>query len=838
MSARPKYFQQVNRERASAPFIPYSAHVAPNTIVTKDGDFMRMWKVGGITHESSDPADIQQRMDELNTMLRSIGKDGEHVAIWSHQVRRKTSDRLEARFDNAFCRNLDQKYYSSLDGYRMMANELYLTLVYRPAPSRAERSLMKASRRTINQILQDQRASLRKLDDLAFQVEAQMRKYDLNELTCHEDPKAGLCSDMLGFLHFLLTGQWQKVRVPRVPLDEYLGNAQVFAGTETIELRTPTRTRYAQALDFLDYSAGTEPGFLNDLMYQDYEYVLTQSFSFKSKVDAQKLLEKQQNQLANTEDGSAQQMMEITAAIDLLIQGEFVMGEYHYTLTVFGDSVKEARENITSAMAICSERGFTPALINIATEAAFWSQLPCNWFYRPRVPFITSKNFAGLSSFHNFLSGKRDGNPWGQAVSLLKTPSGQPLYMNFHYVKGDEDAFGRTVLGNTRIIGQSGSGKTVLMNFLLCQAQKFKARAPMGYTDVFFDKDRGAELAIRAIGGKYLAVKNGVPTGFNPFQMEPNENNLGFLEGLVKFLVTTDGSRMTAVDDARISEAVKTVMRMPKEIRRLSIVLQNITEGTTREEKENSVVRRLAKWCEDDGYGKRGALCWVLDNAQDLIDFTTHTSYGFDGTDFLDNADVRTPISMYLLHRMESVIDGRRFIYFMDEAWKWVDDAAFSEFAGNKQLTIRKQNGLGVFATQMPSSLLKSPIAAQLVQQVATEIYLPNPKADFREYTEGFKVTEAEFEIIKGLGEESRMFLIKQGHNSALAHLDLSNARDEDGNITVSFDDELSILSGSTDNLELLDNLLAEVGEDPSDWIPLFHERRKARRAASKSHSA
>ncbi|MBD4223050.1 type IV secretion protein C, partial [Xanthomonas citri pv. citri] len=92
--------------------------------------------------------------------------------------------------------------------------------------------------------------------------------------------------------------------------------------------------------------------------------------------------------------------------------------------------------------------------------------------------------------------------------------------------------------------------------------------------------------------------------------------------------------------------------------------------------------------------------------AHDQIDFTTHTTYGFDGTDFLDNEDVRTPISMYLLHRMESVIDGRRFIYWMDEAWKWVDDDAFSDFAGNKQLTIRKQNGLGVFATQMPSSLL------------------------------------------------------------------------------------------------------------------------------------
>ncbi|MEY2170722.1 MULTISPECIES: VirB4 family type IV secretion/conjugal transfer ATPase [unclassified Rhodanobacter] len=835
MSALPKYFNQVNGERASAPFIPFSAHVSPNTIITKDGDFMRIWKVGGVTHESADPADVQLRMDGLNTMLRSIGKDGDHVAIWTHQVRRKTSDRLVAAFENAFCKGLDDKYYDSLAGYRMMANELYLTLVYRPAPSRAERSLVKASRRSLDQILQDQRVALRKLDDLAFQVEAQMRKYDLNELTCYDDPKAGTCSEMLTFLHFLLTGQWQKVRLPRVPLDEYLGNAQIFAGTETIELRTPVRSRYAQGMDFLDYTAGTEPGFLNDLMYQDYEYVLTQSFSFKSKVDAQKALEKQQKQLQNTEDGSAQQMMEISVAVDQLIQGEFVMGEYHFTLLVFGDTVDEVRENITSAMAICSERGFTPALVNIATEAAFWAQLPCNWFYRPRVPLITSKNFAGLSSFHNFLSGKRDGNPWGQAVSLLKTPSGQPLYMNFHYAKGDEDAFDKKLLGNTRIIGQSGAGKTVLMNFLLCQAQKFKYKAPKGYTDVFFDKDRGAELAVRAIGGKYLAIKNGEPTGFNPFQMESTPENLGFLEELVKFLVTRDGSRISAVDDQRISEAVKTVMAMPKSLRRLSIVLQNITEGTSKEERENSVVRRLAKWCVDDGYGKRGALWWVLDNVEDKIDFTTHTSYGFDGTDFLDNADVRTPISMYLLHRMETVIDGRRFIYFMDEAWKWVDDPAFSEFAGNKQLTIRKQNGLGVFATQMPSSLLKSPIAAQLVQQVATEIYLPNPKADFHEYTEGFKVTEAEFEIIKSLGEESRMFLVKQGHNSALAHLDLSPTRDEDGKVIVDFDDELSILSGSSDNIEMLDQILSEVGEDPDRWVPVFHERRKARRANSKS---
>ena len=348
----------------------------------------------------------------------------------------------------------------------------------------------------------------------------------------------------------------------------------------------------------------------------------------------------------------------------------------------------------------------------------------------------------------------------------------------------------------------------------------------MGFTTVFFDKDEGAKLCIKAIGGKFLSVKNGKPTGFQPMQLEPTESNILFLEKLVKVLVSGEHNRVTTMDEQRISHAVRTVMRMPIHLRRLSTVLQNMTEGTDKEDRENSVAKRLSRWCYDDSKGKQGPLAWVLDCPTDEIDFTTHNNYGFDGTDFLDNADIRTPVSMYLLHRMETIIDGRRFMYFMDEAWKWVDDEAFSEFAGNKQLTIRKQNGLGVFATQMPNSLLKSKIASALVQQVATEIYLPNPKADFHEYTEGFKCSISEFEIIRNMGEESRMFLIKQGHTSMIGCLDLAG-----------FDDELAILSGSLDNNELLDEVIADVGDNPDNWLPVFQERRKARVVSSKLKS-
>jgi type IV secretion/conjugal transfer VirB4 family ATPase len=559
-------------------------------------------------------------------------------------------------------------------------------------------------------------------------------------------------------------------------------------------------------------------------MYEDYEYVLTQSFSFMAKRQGKDFLERQMKQLMNTEDGSTTQIEQMRVAIDQLIQGEFAMGEYHYSLLIFGESVEKVRRNTTSAMAIIQDRGFLAALVATATDAAFYAQLPCNWLYRPRIAGLNSKNFACLASFHNFTAGKRDGNPWGDAVTLFKTPSGQPLYFNFHYSKGDEDNFDKKLLGNTRVIGQSGVGKTAFLTTLLVQSQKFKRNAPMGYTTVYFDKDEGAKICIKAIGGKYLSIKSGKPTGFQPMQLEPTEENILFLDRLVRVLVSRGHKELTTADEERISHAVRTVMRMPRPLRRLSTVLQNITEGTDKEDRENSIAKRLARWCYDDGRGKQGQFAWVLDCPSDEIDFTTHSNYGFDGTDFLDNADVRTPISMYLLHRMESIIDGRRFIYFMDEAWKWVDDEAFSKFAGDKQSTIRKENGLGVFATQMPKSLLKSKIASSLVEQVATEIYLPNPKADFADYTGGFKCTVAEFEIIKNLSEDSRMFLIKQGHNSMVGQLDLAG-----------FYDEIAVLSGSSDNNELVDEIISEVGDNPDDWLPVFHERRKARVASSKT---
>lgn len=290
--------------------------------------------------------------------------------------------------------------------------------------------------------------------------------------------------------------------------------------------------------------------------------------------------------------------------------------------------------------------------------------------------------------------------------------------------------------------------------------------------------------------------------------MTPDESVLDFWERLMRKLVDT-GLPLSAKEELDISRAVREVARMEKPLRRLSMVRQLLPNVG-----ENSLHARLAKWCAG------GRLGWVLDNPTDTVDLARANLFGFDDTELLDDAEVSTPVTMYLLHLTESLIDGRRFIYVMTEFWKRLGDPVFTDFAKNKQKTIRKQNGLGIFDTQSPADVLRSDIARALIEQSATFFFLPNPRADYDDYVYGFKLTEAEFNIVRNLGENSRMFLVKQGHRSAIGKLDLAG-----------LGDVLDVLSGTTDNVELLDTIRAQVGDDPDVWLPVFHAQLAKRRA-------
>src|SRR3546814_15779046 len=82
----------------------------------------------------------------------------------------------------------------------------------------------------------------------------------------------------------------------------------------------------------------------------------------------------------------------------------------------------------------------------------------------------------------------------------------------------------------------------------------------------------------------------------------------------------------------------------------------------------------------------------------------------------------------------------------VDEFWKALGDDAFRSFAQDGLKTYRKRNAMMVFATQSPADALKSDIAHSILEQVATQVMLPNPKGARRDYVDGFSLTDAEYQ--------------------------------------------------------------------------------------------
>jgi type IV secretion system protein VirB4 len=192
----------------------------------------------------------------------------------------------------------------------------------------------------------------------------------------------------------------------------------------------------------------------------------------------------------------------------------------------------------------------------------------------------------------------------------------------------------------------------------------------------------------------------------------------------------------------------------------------------------------------------------------------------------LDLPEVRTPVMMYLLHLMDEVVNGDRLIYVISEFWKALDHEIFSDFAKHKQKTIRKQNGLGIFDTQSPSDVLRHPIGRTMVEQSVTKIFLANPEAVREEYVEGFGLSQSEFEIVRSLSAQGgRRFLVKQGHSSAICELDLSG-----------LEELITVLSATTDNVALLDELRKAHGDQPAQWLPqLLREVHGRKQGTSRS---
>ncbi len=779
------------REASAGERLPYARHLDDQTVQTRDGMLLQVIQLDGLAFETADTEEVNYRKALRDGALRAFASS--RFAIYHHIVRREVSPPLEGQFEDDFSRTLNEAWRSRLAGKKLYVNDLFLTLVRRPLQGRVgwiEGAVRMLKGETAAEDSAALAIDLRELNAARQSLLATLEPYGPRTLQVYDGPQ-GPCSEPLEFLSSVYNGEVRPVLLPHSDLGAYLPYRRVSFGADTVEMSAGgLRTRdFAAMISIKDYPPQSAPGMLDDLLRLPHELVVSQSFGFVERQVSLDRMNLALRRLRAGEDEALSLRAGLAAAKDQVASGQAAFGEHHLTVMVRAPSQGALNEAVAEVLSAFTDMGVIAVREDVNLECAFWAQFPGNFRDIARRALISTANFAGFASGHNFPIGQAAGNHWGPAVTLLETTSAGPYYFNFH--KGD--------LGNFTLIGPSGSGKTVVLGFLLAQARKFNPRI------VFFDKDRGAEIFLRAIGGRYESIRPGQPTGFNPLRLSDSPGNRAFLTDWTARLVAVNGEPLGPEDQARIKDAVDANFDQAPAYRRLRYFAE-LFRGDRRPHVADLAARLRPWW----GEGERA---WLFDNAEDGLDIDAQT-LGFDMTQILDDPALRTPLMMYLFHRVEQRLDGDPTLIVIDEGWKALDDDVFVARIKDWEKTIRKRNGAVGFATQSAQDALQSRIAAAIIEQSATQIFMANPKAQARDYIDGFGLTEHEFDLVRSLPDTSRCFLIKHGNESVVARLNLG-----------ADPDLLAVLSGRERTVRLLDDIRAQVGDDPAQWLPRLLER-------------
>lgn len=769
-------------------FIPYHFHWDKETIVTKKNEFVQIIKLDGFAFETADDEDVDVKKLIRNSLLKSMA-DGT-FSLWFHTIRRRQSAYPGGKQPPGFARYVDQLWVGKHKGKHSFINELYVSVIRKQDTKGAAKisHLLKKASEMGNKAMQQQTVqdAHKELAEAVHRVAATLKDYGARVLTTIEHDGVAYSEPMEFLSRLVNCGYTQPMLITDEPISQSLPTSRLYFGERAIEACTPEGTRYAGMVSIKEYAPSTAAGMLDGFLQLPFEFIISQSFEFHNRQVNIGQMQLKQRRMMNAEDPAISQVAEISDALDMAMSGHVAFGPHHMSIMCYEDNLVDLEKTLSMAIAELVNVGINPVRERFVLEMAYWAQLPSNHDFIVRSSTINTLNLAALASLHNYPTGRMRENHWGDAVTVFDTSSGTPFFFNFH----NRD------VGHTTIIGPTGAGKTVLMNFLCVQAQKFNCRM------FFFDKDLGAEIFIRAIGGKYSVIEPGKPCMFNPLQLPDTPENRSFLTEWLATLVSSHDEQVTAEEMERISEAVSGNYKLDKKHR----VLRNIApfmgiEGP------GTIASRLKMWHSG------GAYAGMFDNDEDIVDFSQGTSFGFEMGEVLREPVGLEPTLLYLFHRISLSLDGTPTIIILDEAWALIDNKIFAGRIRDWLKTLRKLNGMVIFATQSVEDATNSTISETLIQQTATQIFLPNPKAT-DEYRRAFMLTEREFNLLKTTDPGSRFFLVKQGKDVVVARIDLSG-----------MDDVINVLSGRAETVTILHDILAENGDDPAIWLPLFHDK-------------
>ncbi len=477
------------------------------------------------------------------------------------------------------------------------------------------------------------------------------------------------------------------------------------------------------------------------------------------------------------------------------------------SLLVAGSSETEAMQHADQALSILRASRLDADIDRYNEVQAYLGAAPGNAWCNLRKSFQPLRAALALQSLTSTWPGHDDAphlRLCGQGpLAIVRGTGGEAFRLNLHPA-GDDLAD----LGHTLVIGPSGSGKSVLLNFLAASARRYKSSRV-----VSLDVDRSQMVHCLAAEGAFYDLRDDHLSFAPLFQLRENtyQARAMTLAWLMTLWDATHKEPLGDDDAEHLADAVEEVMALDSELHSIEILAAKA---------QSPKLRRL--FARYTASGEHARLFAGHENQLESADYTVIELRGLLGL----RPEAKTPAFAHLLQLVSSMLDGRPSWVLIDEGSHVLADSILASGIHDWLITLRKRNAAVVFATQSLGHLANPTLRQIMSESCPTRIFLPNPAAAsnavVRESYAATGLTERQIDRIASATPKKHYLFLQPG-NERLIDLDLSPT-------------ELVILGASSP--QAIEEVMTHRDAHPDRWLSRWLTSQSVRTEPSANNSS
>lgn len=705
-------------------YAPWGAMIAPGILKNDDESFQQTFKFRGRDLASSTPAELMVIRSRINAAMKLFGTGW---CMYVEAKRKKVTTTIRREFPDAVCQLMDYERQNMFSNGQYFLMEYYFTIQWMPPTSKTKHYTKifylneeKNDKSYVDRCKEDLLIFQNTVNQFYDQVSSIF--YDCEPLTPDET---------LTYLHSTVSLYDYPIRMNDYPahLNDVLCDTEFYGGDEPV-LGNKYEKKHLACVAITHFPEVSFPSMLDELNHLGIEYRWVSRFVFEDKEVSQSYFYgKRREWKANEKDlftmvkewiTRMESVMVDGAAIERYVDADRALVEISNGYCGFGrltsnvilmsEDQKELEDKVRLVQRAYRNRNFVCRVETHNAVEAFLGSVPGNAYANPRRAVISTLNLIDLLPFSAVWAGE----PWckhlnSYALAQVETTGFTPFFLNLHI--GD--------VGHSIVVGPTGSGKSVFLNFLATQIRSVKdARVYV------FDKGGSSRVLAAMVNGKFFDLGNeskGDSQSFQPLRYVDDENEKIWASEWLQELFVQENIVITPDIKSAIWDALESVANSIPDRRTLSSLMIFLQSRELKKALEPYV---LATEGISDTAGAYGRL---FDADKDTLVLGHYQS--FEMGELMNKRNAVVPTLSYLFHRIENDCHGEPTFIILDECWTFLDNPIFASKIREWLKTMRKNNVSIVFATQNLEDIRKCAISSAIIESCGTRFFLPNMQA-------------------------------------------------------------------------------------------------------------